>query len=221
MYVPTCDILKRSFDIPIVSCCPLYNYPDVDFVAVELVSMCWFALQGAMVFSIHRAMFDYAEHVDDASNVTCPYHGWHMRTAMYLMCMYIVHMRFESILKYMSHLIYHLWHIYIYISIYIYATYVPNTCLSFSSTCQLAEFQCPRIWPSATWWAWHQRTWWRRNGKARPCSAPAELEAFWWKWESWTDPLPTPFIIMGAPRNHTNIPLICLVVFPILAVSGR
>ena len=120
MYVPTCDILKRSFDIPIVSCCPLYNYPDVDFVAVELVSMCWFALQGAMVFSIHRAMFDYAEHVDDASNVTCPYHGWHMRTAMYLMCMYIVHMRFESILKYMSHLIYHLWHIYIYIYLYIY-----------------------------------------------------------------------------------------------------
>ena len=32
---------------------------------------------------------------------------------------------------------------------------------------------------------------------------------------------PTPFIIMWAPRNHTNIPLICLVVFPILAVSGR
>ena len=32
---------------------------------------------------------------------------------------------------------------------------------------------------------------------------------------------PTPFIIMGAPRNHTNIPLICLVVLPILAVSGR
>ena len=66
-----------------------------------------------MVFSIHRAMFDYAEHVDDASNVTCPvvYHGWHVTTAMYLMilmCMYIVHMRFESILKYMSLLIYHL-----------------------------------------------------------------------------------------------------------------
>ena len=32
---------------------------------------------------------------------------------------------------------------------------------------------------------------------------------------------PTPFILMGAPSNHTNIPLICLVVFPILAVSGR
>ena len=28
--------------------------------------------RGAMVFSIHRAMFDYAEHVDDASNVACP-----------------------------------------------------------------------------------------------------------------------------------------------------
>ena len=26
---------------------------------------------------------------------------------------------------------------------------------------------------------------------------------------------------MGAPKNHANIPLICLVVFPILAVSGR
>ena len=32
---------------------------------------------------------------------------------------------------------------------------------------------------------------------------------------------PTPFIIMGAPKNHANIPLICLVVFPILVVFGR
>ena len=37
-----------------------------------------------MVFSIHRAMFDFAEHVDDASNVTwvavgCCLGAWQVR----------------------------------------------------------------------------------------------------------------------------------------------
>ena len=51
----------------------------------------------------------------------------------------------------------------------------------------------------------------RPNLKRSGGSGKAELTPF---------PL-TPFILMGAPSNHTNIPLICLVVFPILAVSGR